>query len=220
MYLKGFGHGVSIGVEPVGTASYLWVEVDPPAGADSARGTQLARFKFVSGTTLTNTSSSLTKYKPVSGSTKVTATIDPINNRLAMRYYKSGWRIAVYDLADVKARRYDKRLVDIAQPSQGGETFQGYALYGQYLYTLYGEAYSASNPPPGNTMLSAIDLNSGKRVAGPTRTEAGRSLEFREPEGLAIFRTAGGEMRLFIGFASQGRGDRRSNLFYKNVLVD
>jgi hypothetical protein len=28
MFLTGFGHGVSIGVEPVGSTSYLWTEVD------------------------------------------------------------------------------------------------------------------------------------------------------------------------------------------------
>ncbi|MFF5264446.1 teichoic acid biosynthesis protein C [Actinomadura viridis] len=217
MYLKGFGHGVSIGVEPSGTATYLWVEVDPEGS--SARGTRLARFKFVDGQTLTNTSSALTKYRPVAGSTGVSATIDPVNKRLAMRYKTSGWRIAVYDLADIKAKRYDP-LVDVAQPSQGGETFQGYALYGRYFYTLYGTAYSDDNPVPGNSRLSTIDLNTGQRVAGPTLTKAGGTLTHREPEGLAIYRTDGGQMRLFLGFASGARGERRSNLFYKNVLID
>ncbi len=41
----------------------------------------------------------------------------------------------------------------------------------------------------------------------------------REPEGLAIYRTAAGEARLFIGFATGVEGDRRSSIFYKNALV-
>lgn len=217
MYLKGFGHGVSIGVEPSGTSTYLWAEVDP-TGA-SARGTQLARFKFTSGKTLTNKSSALTKYKPVAGSEGVTASIDPVNNRLAMRYKKGSWRVTVFNLADVKAKKYGNPVADIAQPSQNGETFQGYAVYGRYLYTAYGNAYGKTNPSPGNTKLSTIDLSTGKRVAGPTFSKAGATLTYREPEGLGIFRTGSGEVRLFLGFASGAEGDRRSNLFYKNVLI-
>jgi hypothetical protein len=217
MYLKGFGHGVAIGVEPSGSASYLWVEVDPTG--ESARGTRLARFRFVDGATLANTSSALTKYRPISGISNVSATIDPVNNRLAMRYHKGGWRIAVYRLSDVKARRYGSRLADIAQPSQGGETFQGYALYGRYLYTYYGNPYGGDNPAPGNARLSTVDLNTGKRVAGPTLTKAGGTLTYREPEGLAIYRTASGQVRLFLGIASGRSGDRRANLFYNNALV-
>ncbi|WP_148232942.1 MULTISPECIES: teichoic acid biosynthesis protein C [Thermomonospora] len=218
MYLRGFGHGISIGVEPSGKNTYLWVEVDP-VGA-SARGTRLARFKFVHGKTLTGDSPALAKYRPIPGIRSVTAAIDPVNRRLAMRYRKNGRRrVAVYKLADIKARRYHKRLVDVALPPQKGEVFQGYALYGRYLYTYYGTAYGPGNPKPGNARLSTIDLNTGKRIAGPTLTKAGASLPYREPEGMAVYRTASGQMRLFFGFASGDLGERRANLFYKNVLI-
>jgi hypothetical protein len=60
-------------------------------------------------------------------------------------------------------------------------------------------------------------MNTGKVVQGPTLTKAGSTLEYREPEGLAIYKTAAGEVRLFLGFASGVAGDRRSNLFYKNA---
>ncbi|REE95831.1 teichoic acid biosynthesis protein C [Thermomonospora umbrina] len=217
MRLRGFGHGVAIGVEPSGSATYLWVEVDPHPASDSARGTRLARFKYVDGATLENDSPALAKHRPIPGITGVTATIDPVNNRLAMRYKKGNWRVAVYNLADVKARRYDRRLADVALPSQGGETFQGYALYGRYLYTFHGNEYGEENPPPGNARLSTIDLNTGRRVAGPTLTKAGRSLTHREPEGLAVYRTGRGEVRLFLGIASGRVGHRRANLFYKDA---
>ncbi|HEX2314412.1 MAG TPA: teichoic acid biosynthesis protein C [Thermomonospora sp.] len=217
MYLKGFGHGVAIGVEPAGDASYLWVEVDPRG--ESARGTRLARFRFTKGKTLRNTSSALAKYQPVRGARAVTATIDPVNGRLAMRYNKNGWRVAVYRLADIKARRYSRRLTDVRLPSQGDETFQGYALYGRYLYTYYGNAYSRHNPPPGNARIAAIDLRTGKRVAGPTLTRAGRRLTYREPEGMAVYRTSSGEVRLFFGFASNRVRARQVNLFYKKAFV-
>jgi receptor-binding protein len=46
MHLNGAGHGVSIGCEPVGSASYIWMECDSDSTGDSGRGTALARFKF------------------------------------------------------------------------------------------------------------------------------------------------------------------------------
>ncbi|WP_420082061.1 hypothetical protein ACN6AT_34130 [Streptomyces sp. JL4002] len=54
---------------------------------------------------------------------------------------------------------------------------------------------------------------------GPVLTKAGSTLHHREPEDLAIYRTDGGEPRLFIGFATGQEGDRRSSIFYKNALV-
>lgn len=84
---------------------------------------------------------------------------------------------------------------------------------------MVGNAYSGSNPAPGNTYLTTVDLNTGKKVQGPTLTKAGGTLVFREPEGLAIQRTSGGQVRLVMGFASGSAGDRRSNLFHKHELV-
>jgi len=36
---------------------------------------------------------------------------------------------------------------------------------------------------------------------------------------MAVYRTATGETRLFLGFASGDTGARRANIFYKNVLA-
>lgn len=214
MFLTGFGHGVSIGVEPVGSASYLWTEVD----SVNARGTQLARFPFSNGQTLDHTSSVLQKHQPIPGVDTVTCATDPINDRLVMRYRSDGaFRFAAYAIADVRDGVYDRVLADIAQPGGLG-TFQGYAVYGQYVYMLDGEAYSDTNPPPGNAHVSSVDLNGGgsfTRVA----TNAGGSLDYREPEGMAVYRTVAGETRLFLGFASGSSGARQANIFYKNVLV-
>ncbi|HEU5031046.1 MAG TPA: teichoic acid biosynthesis protein C [Spirillospora sp.] len=224
MRLKGFGHGVSIGVEPSGSSAYLWTETDAVKFTDSTgktttRGKNLARFKFVNKSTVTNTSSALTKYTPVSGQSNATPAIDPINDRLAMRYKKGGqFRVAVWKLSDVKARNYGAKLVDIAQPATVKPDFQGYTLYGRYLYLFNGTAYSASNPKPGNSYVSAVDLNTGKVVGKPVFTQAGSTLSYREPEGLAIYK-AGSQLRLFLGFASGSSGARQANLFYKKDLV-
>lgn len=213
MFLTGFGHGVSIGVEPVGSASYLWTEVD----SVNARGTRLARFRFVAGSTLDHTSSSLDKHSPVAGADTVTCATDPIYDRLVMRYRLDGkFRYAVYAIADMRNGVYDRKLADIAQPSGLG-TFQGYTVFGQYLYLLDGDAYSETNPSPGNAQVSSVDLNGGGFLR--VQTNAGKSLSYREPEGMAIYRTSNGETRLFLGFASGASGARKANIFYKNVLV-
>ncbi|HET6703925.1 MAG TPA: teichoic acid biosynthesis protein C, partial [Amycolatopsis sp.] len=69
--------------------------------------------------------------------------------------------------------------------------------------------------------VTRIDMNTGKVVARDI-TRAGSTLVFREPEGLAIYRTADGETRLFLGFGSRSSMDnvnRYASIFSKNVLV-
>jgi len=221
MYLKGFGHGVSIGVEADGTDSYLWTEVDARQEGDSSRGVRLARFRFVSGTTVVNTDAGLAKYTPIPNAYATTCAIDPVNNRMAMRYRtaestSAPYRFAVYDLGGVKTSPVPVPLVDVATP-EGMGTFQGYALYGSYLYLYEGNSYEVS-APPGNVYITSVDVNTGL-VVQRFHSQAGKTLTYREPEGMAIYRTSTGEMRLFQGFASGAEGDRRANLFYKNQLV-
>lgn len=218
MYLTGFGHGVSFGAEAVGSATYLWVEVDPNKGGYGAR---LARFKFVSGTTLSHTSSSVKKFTPVPAATEHTCTIDPVYKRLVVRYHMSdGKHIAAYSLADASKGDFSNPLVNFKQPTPKtlGTRFQGYTAYGQYLYLLTGDSYDDSGGKV-NSEVTSIDMNTGKVKQGPILTKAGSTLKFREPEGLAIYQTVAGEARLFIGFASGDPGDRRSNLFYKNYTL-
>ncbi|KAJ5550819.1 hypothetical protein N7535_001241 [Penicillium sp. DV-2018c] len=218
MHLTGFGHGVSFGVQAVGSASYLWTEVEANA---NGYGKKLARFKFASGTTLSASSSSLKKFTPVKGATEHTCSVDPVNNRLVVRHQLNGSKhIAVFDLDKATDGDFSAPLANFKHPSlkTASSTFQGYAAYGQYIYLLYGTSYDASGGKV-NSDVTAVNMNTGAVVQGPTLTKAGSTLTFREPEGLAIYKTAGGEVRLFLGFASGKAGDRRSNLFYKNALV-
>ncbi|MER6978410.1 hypothetical protein ABT317_15690 [Streptomyces carpinensis] len=82
-----------------------------------------------------------------------------------------------------------------------------------------GNAYSSSDPAPGNTYVTSINVNTGAIAQGPTLAKAGSTLTCREPEGLAVYRTDAGESRLFLGFASGVEGDRRSSIFYMSALV-
>jgi hypothetical protein len=214
MLLENAGHGVSIGVEPVGTASYLWTEADSSSSTDSGRGTALQRFKFVSG----QTPSSVRKFFP--GSTNVTCATDPVNQRILIRRSISGtMHFTAYSLAAASAGDFSTPLTSIAMPSISG-TFQGYTFYGKYLYVLTGEGHADSADI--DSKISCIDLNSGAIVQNGVLTRAGSTLVYREPEGMAIYKTSGGDLQLCFGFASRDTVsgiNRYANVFYKDVLI-
>jgi receptor-binding protein len=212
MHLDGAGHGVSIGVEAVGTDSYIWMECDSDGTGDSGRGTALARFKFVNGGT-----PSLRKF--LTGSKTITCATDPVNDRIVVRRNENGaMYYSLFSLADAAAGDFGSPLAHFAQPTLGA-VFQGYTIYGQYLYTLDGSGHD--DPADIDSYVSRIDMNTGA-VVSRALTKAGSTLVYREPEGMAVYRTAAGETRLFLGFASRDSldgVDRYANLFYKNALV-
>ncbi|MFX4273366.1 hypothetical protein ACQBAR_01065 [Propionibacteriaceae bacterium Y1685] len=215
MHVLGAGHGVNIAAEPDGKGgTYLWTEAEGEGA--SARGTRLARFLWKGNTTVDTRTSAVQKFDPVAGATNITPSIDPINNRLSLRYDKSGMHVAVFDLAKARAGTFTP-LLTIKQPSSGtGITFQGWTVLGQYLYTLEGNSYEATGGK-NNAWLHCFDLNTGTKVES-FLTGAAASLNFREPEGLAI-QVVSGNPRLVMGFASGVAGDRRCNLLYKDSMV-
>lgn len=218
MHVNNAGHGVSIGVEPVGSDTYIWMESDSDHNDGSGRGTALQRFRFVSGAS----PASVQKY--FVGSDTITCATDPINQRILIRRNESdGMTYRLYNLADrdPATGTFTNRLAKITQPrlGDGSVTFQGYTVFGQYLYTLDGTGQSSASNI--NSYLTCIDLNTGK-VVERSLTKAGESLVYREPEGMAVYRNTDGETRLYFGFASRtsiGDIDRYANLFHKNVLI-
>ncbi|MEU6733437.1 phage baseplate protein [Streptomyces physcomitrii] len=218
MHLDKAGHGVSIGVEPVGKDSYVWVECDADSSDDSGRGTALARFKFVAGAA----PSGIKKF--FTGSDTITCATDPVNSRILVRRKESGkmtFRLYDFSSIDVENGTFTKELAKITQPTlgNGSVTFQGYTVLGSYLYTLDGTGHA--DAADINSYVTSIDLNTGK-VVERFLTKAGKSLVYREPEGMAIMRTSGGEVRLCFGFASRtsvGNINRYANVFHKNVLI-
>ncbi|WP_406169042.1 Tat pathway signal sequence domain protein [Streptomyces sp. NBC_00996] len=236
MYLRGFGHGVQIGVESTNSGSYLWTEthsvpaLNPDGTTYTGWGDRLARFKFTNGTVLTADSPALIQYTLESGVDRTTAAIDPANNRLVVRCRVSGaWRYRLYDLADFKAGGRTT-LADVAQPAdlQPGypDTFQGFTSYGSYLYLLAGTAYGTdgSVSPDGNTYITSIDWNTGA-MTEQKLTKAGYSLPYREPEGMAIQIPDPNNpqtVRLCSGFASvvsDTDSRKRASIYYKDALV-
>ncbi|MFD7717734.1 teichoic acid biosynthesis protein C [Streptomyces sp. NPDC059814] len=176
MYLRGFGHGMSIGVEPVGSKAYLWTEADGAEVADpvhpddpdktTSRGTRLARFPFTDGQVLDTTSSTLAKYKPVPGSNTYTASVDPVYGRLAIRYRDTDgvMKFQVHDLDLARLNIWSEPLATISEPSvkavpgwplttYGNPFLQGYVVVGQYLYMLHGNSYGSTQKINGQTIV-------------------------------------------------------------------
>lgn len=216
MHVSNAGHGVSIGVEPVGTSSYIWMECDSDKHSDAGRGTALARFKFVNG----GTPSSVRKF--LTGSKTITCATDPINKRLLVRRNESGsMHYSLFSLADAAAGKFSSPLAHFAQPKlgSGSVTFQGYTFLGKYLYTLDGTGHE--DPAGINSYVTATDMNTGK-VVQRSLTKAGKTLFYREPEGMMVYKTVGGNPRLCFGFASRPSMSsltRYASVYYKDVLI-
>ncbi len=216
MYLRGFGHGASIGVEPQGSTSYIWTEAD--ANPESGYGTAVARFAFSNGAVLD--SSAVDKLYVVPGSTSNRPAVDMYSRRLLVQYLlgEDDYRYSVLPLDH--AKQGDLRpLYDLPRIGMDAtETPQGLALLGDYVYQMTGTHYTdeaGDNPPSGhgNTYLSALYLPTSQ-VVQRARTEAAYSLDYREPEGLAVQRGVS-PARLCLGFASGVAGDRRYTIYYK-----
>ena len=94
--------------------------------------------------------------------------------------------------------------------------FQGYALHREVIYQLAGTAYDARTNPVagrGNAYVSSLDITTGKLLQ-QQRTEAGYTLGYREPEGVAV--RGGSDPKVYLGFASGELGARRFSVFVKD----
>lgn len=193
MYLKRFGHGVSIGVERTGRSVHLWTEVDSVTEGASGWGTRLLRFPFEDGAVIdADRTTGLQRRELLPGVDRTTCNVDPGYRTLVMRYRRDGaFRYALFALDDVRLdRRSYTPLADVPQPAvlSGGPVFQGYATYGRYLYLYDGQIYSGTNPPEGqgNAHLTRVDWHTGE-VEQRVRTIDGHELHRREPEGLGVW---------------------------------
>ncbi|MGY4772537.1 phage baseplate protein [Kribbella sp. CWNU-51] len=219
MYLNGFGHAVSIGAESIGRTTYLWTETDNDTAA--SRGRQIARFPWQNGATLTMDSPGLRRWKPVADGAVFTPSVDQRHGRIAIRHtLTDGFHINVYSLAAARLGNFSHALASFKQPTMTeGIDFQGWALYGSYVYLWEGEAYAgASDPELATSKLWCYDINTGE-VVQSVRILDGAELVYREAEGVGVHVDSWGRPKLCFGFASGVTGDRRVSLFYRNKLV-
>ncbi len=213
MYLNGFGHGVSIGVEPVGSATYVWTESNAhlSSGSTNAFGTRVARFAWVNGGVLTPTSSSVATYAVHPGSTSVLPIVDASKNRITIQYNNAsegGFHWSIHALDKFKSRNFTP-LVTVARPSElNGITYQGAAwLNDQTILSLHGNAYGTNNPPPGNTTIFEVNATNSTVTRRVSVTVA-PTMVYREPEGLSEING-----NVCSGFASGVVGARKQSVF-------
>lgn len=216
MYLKGFGHGVSLGIQRDADdgSTWIWTEAD----AEGGYGQGVARFHFASGAV--RTGADVKVRRPVPGSVNNQPSVCMASKRIAVRYRDASDepRYRVWDLDAFVARDYDNPIADFAQTGAHPDPkipFQGYALHRDHIYQLAGTAYHAKTNPAakrGNAYVSSLDITTGEPAQGE-RTEAGYSLGFREPEGIAV--RGGATPRVYLGFASGEHGARRFSIFVK-----
>lgn len=209
MFLRGFGHGVSIGVEPIGTKTYIWTEA---LAGSNGYGTAIARFEWRNGATYT--AKDVTVYKMNNLQKHQTPAVDAANNLLVVRYTSEiygKFRWAYYKLSDVKARNYtaQRRITRAPYPDAG---VQGWTPNGTGgVIEWAGSAYGPDNPRPGNATLRQVDA-SGK-VIKQTLVTAAPDLEHREPEGATSIGS-----NVCVGFASGPAGQRVANIVCQRKL--
>jgi hypothetical protein len=217
MYIDNCGHGMGLGVEPVGTSSYIWMETK--AGPDG-RGTALMRFKWVPGTKPANV-----KYYFQGIGTDVSCAIDPVYQRLVVRFTptgKTGHTHHVFSLPFGHPERMQK-LYEFYLPASvwsGGAHLGGFTPYGKYLYVFTGSAHV--DPADIDSSLCMVDMTTSRMVGEKVVTRAGRNLPGREPEGLAVYRGSDGRSHLFYGFGSRESFESlmvNSNIFYKSGVL-
>ncbi|MGW5664585.1 phage baseplate protein [Streptomyces sp. NPDC003758] len=215
MYLRGFGHGVNLGVENRSGVIRLWTETASVANSSNEGfGTAITNFEFQTGTVLDYGSSlHTTPYTPVTGARGVTPTIDRSANELIVRFSTGGTMYYErYDLAQAAAGVFTP-LQRLAQPTGLG-VFQGYASHSGVLYLLDGEHYDSTvsppstpyNPPPGNTYITAVEWATGNVLARQFITAA-PGLQWREPEGMTV-EVVDDVPYLHFGFACEDPGPR------------
>lgn len=228
MMLRGFGHGVSIGVEPSGGGVHLWTETH--VNPNGAFGTRVGRFPFVHDTSIDSAHASIQNVTPRIRDTVSSpqAAIDPYHQRVAYRYSDgTSHRIVVFTLADARAGEAvendttDNRLAERRLPTHAelgldpkDQAFQGWTFCGRYAYLLYGSVNKAS-------YIATVDLNAsgGQHFTPVHRSGTGISLPGREAQGMAIWMPTGAGPRLAFGYHSNTDGVRQSSVFYKNEFV-
>jgi hypothetical protein len=242
MYLLGFGHGVSLGIEPANgsTPAYVWTEA---GSGQSGYGQEFVRFPFADQTVLWTSHPSVQRFgSPDPAATSMTPSVDAAHNLLVIRYaLGSDHWFAAYDLpsavATANTGTLPAPLAQIQQPAlykytDAGvpdpttpATFQGFTSYGQYVYMLDGDPRTST---PNGTLTgvdkwaihtTSFDLNGTQNdpttgYIKTTHSEADVDANPREPEGMAIY-TGSGAPRLCFGITNNNGSTRQFDLYYK-----
>ncbi|MFE2626110.1 signaling protein, partial [Streptomyces caelestis] len=129
MYLRGFGHGVSMGVESSGEDVLLWVESD--VDERTGYGRAVARVPFRDGAVLDSSSSAVRHHRPLPGSRQLHPAFDPVDGRVLVSHWVGeAHHYAVYRTDDFLDGRYEPLHTVADGALRDGEWVQGCALHG------------------------------------------------------------------------------------------
>jgi hypothetical protein len=237
MEFYGFGHAGSIGIETTSSGTYIWVETEAELRGTYRYGKRICVIKWKDNATGPYTYAKIgTSALPEShsyvlkpGSHENSVNIDPVTQRLMLRFYwdggqqngtgpvfKEGPYYSVYNLADVRAKGaaavplYDFMRESIILTQSDGTKYgphQGFASYGDYGYILTGGKYETCTiSGSSDTHLTCFQFVPSTDPVTPSPkysvgVHTGESLYYREPEGLAI-QMVGSTPRLCIGIKS------------------
>lgn len=232
MFLRKFGHGSGMVVEPTSGAPRIWIEgsdLNPVNGA----GEKGCYLTYKDGATVDYVDDNhlITDRTPTidSFAKLPRPAYDPLYKRLMYRYAthepaQRVWRIALFSMEDAKNGRLGQgnRIAERAIPNNAElglsdkDYFQGIVPCGQYAYLLFGRGNSKS-------WIVVLDMNdTGGSMVEKIETRAGASLPGREPEGISIW-MVDGKPRLAFGFSSKIGTDPtatfEASVFYKSEFV-
>lgn len=211
MYVRGFDHGASLGVERRDSTVWIWTSYDAaeqPTGTN-AHGRLLCRFPWQPGAVLDVGSPSVQAFDPLPGASSLTLSLDLEHSQVGVRYVRAGERrYRIYSYAAFTAGDYEDYTHD--WPQRETAQFQSWCLYGRYAYQWHGSGYSDTNPPPGNARFYLVDLHTGRTIRSAPYTDQ-PALAHREPEALTVLPTSDGP-RLVYGIATDN-APRRMRLY-------
>jgi len=209
MYLRGFGHGISISAQPAETGFWVWAEAlsrpsTNKAGNVAGSGTAIAQFRWNPGITLTASSPHVRIYRSAAWGTHVSPCLDNAHNVMTVRYTDSSGVIWVtrYALDAFLQRDYTSPLSQTSEPPSSHWS-QGWAVNGDSIMHYVGEPYSVTNPKPGDAQVITYGTDGG--LVGVREISYDLWLTHREPEGI----TPTG----CVGLASGKRARRRASVY-------
>lgn len=225
MVLHGFGPGATMGLQKDSATGkvYLWVESRSVKGSDGVgKGTHISRVEWKTNKHVDNSDPLVKDLTPPGAAGKSPRpVVDQKNNLLVVRTSLFGhkYSFTAYPIAQAGSGNWSNPVYTVTVPQKkvvGSSTkymtSQGTTAFGNFVYLYWGDAYSSSNPAPkGNTWIQKYRISDGKLVQ-EKRTEAYKSLSFREPEGIAVYKPRSTAPILGFGFASGDASSRKATI--------
>lgn len=218
MYLHGFGHGLTLGLEPSAAATYVWTETSArhegrhASALAGSYGTKVARFRWRPSAELRPTSAAVSTYSANSGLPEESPVVDHHHNRIAIEYYSTYYRKfrwALYPLDRFKRRDFTPIRRSTWPAALGSITDQGWAYANDTTMINYnGTAYSSSNPTGNATLFQVSIATATGKIVKRSPITSGARLVSREPEGITLLGRS-----ICLGFASGRAGERRAEVF-------